>query len=146
MTIVNFRRSVPLADGTTAPADGFFRFTPSKARTIPGTPDNIVAPKPFTVDLADGLAAATLAPTAIGSAWAVLESIDGVSDIRYWVIVPDSAEPLDDPDLVRVDPSTLAPAAVPEPAWWAAVADLIPENVAWVYLDTDGTPYFSNSQ
>jgi hypothetical protein len=143
MTIVNFRRSVPQADGSTAPADGYFRFTPSKPRTIPGSPDNIVVPKPFTVDLADGLAAATLAPTAIGSAWQILESIDGVPDLRYWVVVPDSAEPLDDPDLTRVDPSTLTPQAMPEAAWWAAAA--VPPGVAWVYIDTDGTPYFEGN-
>jgi hypothetical protein len=146
MTIVNFRRSAPQADGSTVPAEGFFRFTPSRPRTIVGTPDNVITTRPFTEDLVDGLVTVDLAPTATGSAWAVLESIDGVTDQRYSVLVPDSAEPVDDTDLVRVDPGTLAPAAVPEPAWWAAVAELIPPNVAWVYLDTDGTPYFSNSQ
>ena len=142
MTIVNFRRSVPLADGSTAPADGFFRFTPSKQRTIVGTPDNIVAPKPFTVDLIDGALTVTLAPSEPGEAWQVLESVDGVHDARYWIVVPDSAEPVDDADLPRVDPTTLTPTAVPEAAWWAAAA--VPPGVAWVYVDTDGVPYFTN--
>jgi len=142
MTIVNFRRSVPQADGSTAPAEGFFRFAPSKQRTITGTPDNIVVPRPFTVDLADGLVAVTLAPLPPGYAWSVLESVDGVKDERYFVTVPDSAEPVDDVDLPRVDPRTLAPTETPEAAWWAAAA--VPPGVAWVYVDTDGIPYFTN--
>jgi hypothetical protein len=142
MTIVNFRRSVPLADGSTAPADGYFRFTPSRARTVPGAPDNVIAPKPFTVDLVDGLASAALAPSAPGTAWQILESVDGVPDTRYWVVVPDSADPVDDTDLPRVDPQTIAPTAEPEAAWWAAAA--VPPGVAWVYVDTDGNPYFTN--
>jgi hypothetical protein len=140
MTTVNFRRSVPLADGSTGPADGYFRFAPSKQRTIAGTPDNIVAPKPFTVDLADGALSVVLSPTAPGEAWSVLESVDGVRDERYFVAVPDVAE-IDDADLTRVDPTTLTPTAVPEAAWWAAAA--VPAGVAWVYIDTDGTPYFT---
>lgn len=139
MTIVNFRRTAPQADGTTAPATGFFRFTPSKPRTIAGTPDNIVATVPFTADLADGLVTVDLAPNLPGSAWLILESVDGAPDLRYHVIVP-ALGPVDDPDLIRVDPATLSPQAVPEAAWWSAAA--VPPGVAWVYLDTDGIPYF----
>lgn len=142
MTIVNFRRSAPQADGSTVPADGFFRFTPSRARIVPGAPDNVIAARPFTVDLVDGLATVTLAPNAPGTAWQILESVDGLPDLTYWVVVPDSVEPVDDPDLTRVDPSTLAPTAQPEAAWWAAAA--VPAGIAWVRVDTDGVPYFED--
>ena len=118
MTVVNFRRSAPLADGTDAPAEGYFRFALSRRRIVPGAPDNVITPRPFTVDLVAGLVSVTLAPSAPGWAWHVLESVDGVKDERYWIVVPDSAEPVDDTDLPRVDPSTLAPTAEPTAAWW----------------------------
>jgi hypothetical protein len=85
---------------------------------LPGTPDNIVAPKPFTVDLVGGALSVTLAPSLPGWAWSVLESVDGVKDERYFVTVPDVPE-IDDADLPRVDPRTLAPTAEPVAAWWA---------------------------
>jgi hypothetical protein len=124
MTVVNFLRSIPQRDGTPAPAEGFFRFAPTKPRIIAGAPDNVIAPKPFTVDLVGGALSVTLSPLPAGSAWSVLESVDGVPDERYWVVVPDVAE-IDDADLVRVDPSTLAPTAAPEAAWWAVAGSTI---------------------
>jgi hypothetical protein len=54
----------------------------------------------------------------LGWAWRVDESVDGVRDETYYVNVPDSVEPLDDTDLVRVSPSTLTPTAEPVAAWW----------------------------
>lgn len=141
MTTIRFRRSAEQADGSTAPADGYFRFTPSRPRIAPGAPDNVIAPRPFTVDLLGGLVTATLAPNEPGTAWKVFESVDGVPDLTYWIVVPDSADPVDDPDLPRVDPATLAPTAEPVAAWWAAAA--VPPGVAWVYVDTDGNPYFT---
>jgi hypothetical protein len=81
-----------------------------------------VAPVPFTVPLVLGAADVALEPTTAGWAWRVDESIDGIRDVTYYVTVPAVAGPLDDADLPRVDPGTLAPTAAPEAAWWA-VAD-----------------------
>jgi hypothetical protein len=143
-----------------------------------------VLPVPFTVPLIAGAASVTLEPSPAGSAWRVDESIDGIRDVTYYVLVPDVPGPVDDADLVRVDPGTLAPTATPEASWWpvanatitsaeivgpdliltrhdgatvnagpvipspaaltAAVQATIPPNVAWLYLDTDGRPYFAN--
>ena len=107
--------------GVPAPATGRLRFRPSAARTVPGAPDNVVLPVPFDVLLVSGAADVTLEPTAPGWAWRVDESVDGIRDVTYYVAVPDVPGPLDDPDLTRVNPSTLNPAAAPEAAWWAEV-------------------------
>jgi hypothetical protein len=85
---------------------------------VQGAPDNVVLPVPFTVALAAGAVSVTLEPTPAGSAWRVDESVDGIKDVTYYVLVPDVSGPVDDADLVRVDPSTLAPTAAPEASWW----------------------------
>jgi hypothetical protein len=85
---------------------------------VAGSPDNVVAPVPFTVTLVAGAADVTLEPTTAGWAWRVDESIDGIRDETYFVTVPDVPGPIDDADLIRVDPHTLTPAAAPEAAWW----------------------------
>jgi hypothetical protein len=77
-----------------------------------------VAPVPFTVGLVAGTADVTLEPTTAGWAWRIDESIDGIRDETYFVTVPDVPGPLDDADLIRVDPGTLTPTAAPEAAWW----------------------------
>jgi hypothetical protein len=124
MPVVRFYRSSPLPDGSLVPASGRLRFRPSTARTIDGAPDNVVTPVPFNVALIAGAADVTLAPTAAGWAWRVDESVDGIRDESYFVLVPDVAGPVDDADLVRVNPGTLAPQAAPEAAWWAEVQRL----------------------
>jgi hypothetical protein len=75
-------------------------------------------PAPFTEPLIAGSAVVELAPTSAGWAWRVDESVDGVKDVTYFVAVPDVPGPVDDADLIRVNPGTLTPAAVPEAAWW----------------------------
>jgi hypothetical protein len=77
-----------------------------------------VSPVPFDVALTGGAADVSLEPTSAGWAWRVDESVDGVKDLTYYVTVPNVAGPLDDPDLPRVNPSTLTPQAAPEAAWW----------------------------
>lgn len=67
--------------------------------------------------------------------WRVDESIDGIRDESYYVAVPDVAGPLDDPDLVRVDPATLAPAAVPAAAWWASLEALRTQAAGGLQVD-----------
>jgi hypothetical protein len=119
MPVIRFVRTAPTAVGIPRPATGKFRFRPSKARTIPGSPDNVVTPVPFAEPLTAGTLDVTLEPTGPGWAWRVDESVDGIRDVTYFVVVPDVAGPLDDADLVRVDPATLAPDAAPTAAWWA---------------------------
>jgi len=120
MPVIQFRRTAPGSAGT-LPATGSFRFVPTADRTIPGDPDVIVKAKPFTLPLVDGAVDVELAPTGIGWAWSVFESIDGIRDELYYVVVPDVPGPLDDTDLARVNPASLSPRATPTPAWWAAV-------------------------
>lgn len=143
MPIVNFVRTRPAAGGD-VPATGFFRFRPSRPRVLAGAPDETVLPVPFKALLVGGAVAVNLAPTDVSWAWEVLESVDGIPDVTYYVTVPDASGPLDDPDLTRVSPTTLSPRAVPEAAWWAAVAGMTPPAGAmYVLTDTDGRPYFA---
>jgi hypothetical protein len=119
MTLIKISLVTPLADGTTTPAIGSLRFTPTARRTITGTPDQIVLPKAFPVALVAGAVDVTLAPTAAGWVWRVDEHLAGVTARTVYVTVPDVAS-IDYPDLVPVDPATLAPAAPLSPAWVAS--------------------------
>lgn len=124
MPVIRFVRTAPTAGGVPAPATGRIRFRPTRPRVIAGSPDTTVTPAPFDVVLLAGAADVTLAPTGDGWAWRVDESVDGIKDESYFVVVPDAPGPLDDADLVRVNPGTLAPHAAPEAAWWASLEQL----------------------
>jgi len=126
MPIVSYLRTVPLVDGSTGPASGRFRFKPHARRIIPGDPDNVVVPAAFPAPLVLGVVSAVLAP----GAWRVTESVDGVPDETYTVIIPDEPGPLEGDDLARVDPATLTPL----PA--------LPDGAFIVLADSDGVPYF----
>jgi hypothetical protein len=118
---VRFRRTAPHQTGD-APATGYFRFKLTRPVIIPGDPDDVVTTVPFKAVMVGGAVDVELAPTGAGYAWQVLESVDGVRDETYFVVVPNVPGPLDDADLTRVDPGTLSPRAAPVAAWWA-VAD-----------------------
>lgn len=139
MPVVRFVRTSPTASGATAPATGKFRFRPTRPRTIAGAPDNVVLPVPFTVPLVGGACDVTLAPTGTGWVWRVDESVDGIKDESYYVDVPDVPGPLDDPDLVRVDPTTLTPAAAPTAAWWASLEALRVQAAGGFVVDPTDT-------
>ena len=183
MTVIQFFRSSPQADGSTAPATGKIRFRPSRALVVEGSPDEVITPAPFTVAFVAGLAEVTLEPTSAGWAWRVDESVDGIRDLTYFLAVPNVPGPLDDTDLVRVNPGTLSPSAAPVAAWWpvanatvtdasivgdslilmrhdgttvdagivrptteelnTAAAAAIPAGAAFLFIDTDGRPYFT---
>lgn len=130
MPNVRFYRTTLTSTGAHVPATGRIRFRPSKRLTIEGAPDNVVTPAPFTEPFVAGLVEVTIAATSPGWAWRVDESVDGVRDETYFVIVPDVPGPLDDTDLVRVHPGILTP----NPA---------PADAVTFLLDTDGRPYFS---
>lgn len=116
MTVIAVRLQVPKSDGTTTPAAGSLRFTPTARRVITGTPDIVVLPTGFPVQLVDGVADVTLAPTAAAWVWRIDESITGLAGRSIYVQIPDVAS-IDYGELVPIDPTTLEPAATPAPAW-----------------------------
>lgn len=129
MPVVSYLRTVPLADGSTGPASGRFRFKPHARRVIGGSPDNVVVPATFPAPLVAGVVTVTLAP----GAWRVTESVDGVPDETYTVVVPDEPGPLEGDSLVRVNPATLTPTPTqPAPAFI-------------LLADTDGRPYIATA-
>lgn len=82
----------------------------------------IVLPRPFLVELVDGEALVSMEETSNAWAWTVEEQFDGLPWRRRCVAVPAGTGTVDYTDLVELDPATLEPSAVPEPAWWAALA------------------------
>lgn len=101
---------------------GWFDITQTKARIIPGTPDETVHPISFPAEIGEnGRTDVPLDPTGPDWCWEIRPRIQGLSSDPVYVAVPDVPGPLDWTDLVRVDPSTLEPTAEPEAAWWAAL-------------------------
>jgi len=98
------------------PATGSVQWTPTRRRSLE---DHIVLPSPVSVPLVDGVALVELEPTGPDWAWKAQEWATGHT-VRY-VAVPDLPGLVQYTDLVDVDPSTLAPSAEPEAAWWAAL-------------------------
>lgn len=142
MAVVHFVRKVPAADGVLVPAKGGLRFTPTARRVIVGAPDVVVLPASFSVQLVNGAADVTLEPTTGAWVWRVDEYCTGTPARTTHVAVPDVAE-LDDTDLVIVDPATLEPAAVPEPAWVAMAQSTVTSGTVTgddlILTRTDGT-------
>lgn len=120
--LVHFWETRDTATGVRVPIVGRLRFRATLARVITGTPDEEVLPAPFTVPLdADGKASVTLPATGPSWAWEVsLLVAGGPGWGPVYVMVPEGVE-CDWPDLVRVDPATLAPAESAVPAWEAVV-------------------------
>lgn len=118
MAVVHIRFQTPKADGTLAAATGTLRFTPTARRTIAGTPDTVVLPAPFQVQLVAGVADVTLEPTSASWVWQVDEYLIDTPARTIYVKVNAGAE-FDYTDLVPIDPATLLPSAAPEPAWVA---------------------------
>lgn len=120
MPLVHILLTVPAPDGSLTPAEGALRFRPTARRTIPGTPDAVVLPSPFKVDLVAGASDVTLAPTSSLWVWQIDEHLSRTPARRIYAQVPDVAS-MDYTDLVAVDPTTLDPAAAPDPSWAAAM-------------------------
>ncbi len=143
MTLVRISLTIPAADGLLVPAVGMFRFTPTARRVIPGAPDKIVLPHPFSVKLAAGVADVTLEPTTALWVWRVDEYLAGIPARAVYLQVPNVAE-RDYPDLLAVDPATLTPGPSPHPAWVAS-ANLTAARDPWALIVgavtyTDGAP------
>ena len=115
--LVHFFETKDTASGVRVPIVGRLRFRNLADRIIPGSPDEAVRAAPFSVPLdSDGKASVTLAE----GYWEVSLYGDEAGWGPVYVQVGAGAE-ADWPDLVRVDPATLAPEAEPEAAWWAAL-------------------------
>ena len=156
MTTVVIRLAVPSATVDTdrpawcaadeTPAKGKVRFAPYQRRHVEGFDDDrIVLEASIEVTLVDGYATIDLEPTnpATLPAWKVWEKTP--HGIERVVLVP-AVESVDYGDLVDVDPTTLAPTAEPDAAWWAAwnaMASgtyLVPDPVnTGLYIPTAGS-------
>lgn len=108
MTQVNFDLRAVAATGR-IPVDGRIRWQPVERRTDGGV---VILPEVHGVQLVAGLASAELDP---GYYWFTEATAAGASTVR---LVP-AVGPVDYAALVAVDPATLAPSAVPDPAWVA---------------------------
>lgn len=116
MTTVTIRALEPRPDGK-APASGYSYWSPTKQRVEDST---IIVPRPFRIDLTDGVASFDADPTTIAWVWKVEEKLIGAPARTRYLVIPDQPE-VEYADLVEVDPATLEPSAEPEAAWWAAL-------------------------
>ena len=144
MTTVHISLVNPQPDGTTSPARATHRFTPTKRRPLTNNSATIVLPTPFEVALTDGTADVELEPNGLNWAWRIDEFVPGAATRTTYVAVPDITE-VDYPDLVQLDPSTLDPSPLPQPAWIAAqnlALAATPEllMVGEITRDEDGAP------
>jgi hypothetical protein len=99
---------------------GVLEFVATARRVVDG---DVVLPAPFSVTLsATEDVTRELAPTTSEWVWKVLERVTGGANGWRYLAVPDSLTPLDYAALAEVDLATLDPVAVPEAAWWAALA------------------------
>lgn len=96
-------------------------WTPTRRRE---SADKVVLPISFFVPLVNGEAVVDAAPTGLDWVWKVEERIHGVTASTTYYAVPDVAN-IQFADLVAVNPSTLVPSAVPDPAWYAYVDGLV---------------------
>jgi len=139
MTTVNFDFRTPAPDGTLVPASGSLRLTPTERRSIAGA---AVLPVSFQVNLVDGAASVTLAPTDTSWAWRIDEIISGAPGRTIYAAVPD-AESVPYTDLIPLNPGTLAPVAAPSAAWAVMLAETDTRLSAGVITpDPDDTGFF----
>ena len=109
----------PGPDGVALPAVGGVLLTPHARRTTaPTEPTDVVLPDRLVVELPEGRTVDPVVELEPGY-WQVAEHVR--AGASYLVMVPDVPEVVDLADLPWIDPATLAPAAVPEAAWWAAL-------------------------
>ena len=129
MTVVQFKFGRP-SDGQPLPAAGTLRFTPTRERVVPGDPDMVVLPVPFSLQVPKdtGRLDVDLSPSGPGWVWEIYSHSFGVAASYRYVVVPEPAPdldrpgeflPVDYPDLVRVEPKTLEVSLEPDPLWWA---------------------------
>lgn len=85
--------------------------------------DFIMLPVAQIEPVVNSVASVELRPTGVDWCWVIKERFKG--GITRYVVVPDSATPIQYGDLIDVNPDTLAPDAEPEAAWWIALENAI---------------------
>ena len=121
MTTVRIDLRVPGPDGVDVPAQGVgLEWRPTRRRHVEeGDVDYVVLPDDF---ISPGQGEAEVAASGADWCWKVIERVAGGSSTARYLVVPESADPIDYGDLIEVDPETLDPAAEPEAAWNVALA------------------------
>jgi len=118
MTLVRTLQTHPNPDGTRRPARGFFIWTPTERRIISGSPDEVVQPAGFAVELdLSGGFEIDVAATGTDWVWRVDERIEGLRTKTTYVVVPPEG-PVDFTDLAQVNVSSLKSTAVPDHIWY----------------------------
>lgn len=131
--LVRFFETVPTALERVG-AGGVLHFQPIGDWTLAGDPDEHINSRPFTRTIgATGRVDQELAATGAERAWQVEYTGNPGWGPVYVQVTGAAGEPIDWPELVRVDPATLEPTAEPEAAWWAAWAAM----AAGTYLVPD---------
>lgn len=116
MPVVRIDLRQPTPTGTLAGVGGVVTCEPTRRRVATDTHHPIIVEAGFSVALVDGVASPILATTDGSWCWKITEP-DGT--VRHIAVGTTDA---DYGDCTDVDPSTLAPTAAPEAAWWAALA------------------------
>ncbi|WGH21712.1 minor tail protein [Arthrobacter phage Inked] len=117
MTLVRTLQTHPNPDGTRRPATGFFIWTPTERRIISGSPDEVVQPAGFAVELINGAFEVDVAATEVDWVWRVDERINGLRAKTTYVVVPPEG-PVDFTDLVQVNVASLKTSSVPDHIWY----------------------------
>jgi len=118
MTLVRTLQTRPNPDGTRRPMQGFFIWTPTERRIISGSPDEVVQPAGFAIELdLSGGFEVDVAATGTDWVWRVDERIEGLRTKTTYVVVPPEG-PVDFTDLTQVNVSSLKSTAVPDHIWY----------------------------
>ncbi|ALY08996.1 hypothetical protein GORDON_21 [Arthrobacter phage Gordon] len=117
MTLVRTLQTRPNPDGTRRPLEGFFIWTPTERRIISGSPDEVVQPAGFAVELKAGAFEVDVAATGTDWVWRVDERLTGLRTKTSYVVVPEEG-PVDFTDLAPVNVSSLKPSSVPDHIWY----------------------------
>lgn len=119
MTLVHFKFTKPSPTGR-VPATGTVRFAPSRLLVLADVDGTVVMPSEFSLTVPEtGVMSVPLDPTSAGWAWTVqVFGFDGVTAFTDYLLVPDEVEK-NYSALVKVNPKSLEPIALPEAAWWA---------------------------
>lgn len=119
MTLVHFKFTKPSPTGR-VPATGTVRFAPSRLLVLADVDGTVVMPSEFSLTVPEtGVMSVQLDPTSAGWAWTVqVFGFDGVTAFTDYLLVPDQVE-ANYSALVKVNPKSLEPIALPEAAWWA---------------------------
>ena len=126
--VVRWHEMLPSSSGELVPAVGGYRFTPTRARIISGDPDIEVLPESFVEPLVDGKLDVALEQTGVTWVWRVERNVHHLPKTIEYVAVPAGLDPIDQTDLIRIDPETLVPDDDLTPMWFA-ITSIVERNV-----------------